>query len=144
MAIMEERAYVIDEEERPGFFSKVSTFFNRTSVVEDIEEDDVPHNAPRLRITEAPQYTVVVRRQVVSFNDAVAAADGLKQGRQQIMNLNAADSATREKIKDFMAGVNYSQEGHWEEVGENIFLLAPRFAQVDCVPATPRMSAKLN
>ncbi|MBL8047233.1 MAG: cell division protein SepF [Chthonomonas sp.] len=142
---MEERAYVIDEEEeRTGFFSKFSSFFNRGSVVEDIEENDVPHTAPRLRITEAPQYTVVVRRQVVSFNDAVAAADGLKQGRQQILNLCAADAPTREKIKDFMAGVNYAQEGHWEEVGENIYLLAPRFAQVDCVPATPRMQAKLN
>lgn len=142
---MEERAYYMeDEAEQPGFFARISNFFNRSGVIEDVEEDSEFPSATRLRIMEAPQYTVVIRRQVVSYNDAVAAADGLKEGQQQILNLNTADQRTREKIKDFMAGVNYAQEGHWEEIGDNIFLLAPRFAQVECAPATPKMAARLN
>jgi len=143
---MEERAYLIDEEaERPGFFSRVSSFFSKDQVIEDFEEgeSDIPV-APRLRIHQAPRYTVTVRRHVTSFQDAVAAADGLKQGNQQILNLTACDSATRDKIKDFMAGVNYAQEGNWEELGDNVFLLAPSHACVECAPSSPRMQAQRN
>ncbi|MCE9557698.1 MAG: cell division protein SepF [Armatimonadetes bacterium] len=141
---MEDRAYVIDEEaERPGFFTKVSTFFSRDRDIEGDEETEFP-TSPKLRVHQAPRYSITVRRQVTSFNDAVAAADGLKNGEQQIMNLSAADAHTREKIKDFMAGVNYAQEGHWEELGDNVYLLAPHFAAVDTVAASPKAQAQRN
>ena len=82
--------------------------------------------------------------QVVAFDDAVASADGLKRGEQQILNLSSADPALRERIKDFLAGVNYAQEGTWEEVGENVFVLAPRTALVESAPASPRMASAHN
>jgi cell division inhibitor SepF len=81
---------------------------------------------------------------VQSFQDAVAAADGLKHGDQQVLNLTGCDTTLREKIKDFMCGVNYSQEGTWEELGENVYLLAPPNAMVDVAPATPRVTAAKN
>jgi len=90
------------------------------------------------------RYQIVVRRQIMSFQDAVAAADGLKRGEQQILNLSQADQALRDKIKDFMCGVNYAEEGTWEELGENIFLLAPPEAHVEVAPPSPRLAAQRN
>src|SRR5204862_6733449 len=71
------------------------------------------------------RYTVTVRPQITSFDDALAAANGLKRGDQQILNLSGTDPQTRQKIVDFMSGVNYAQEGSWEEIGENVYLIVP-------------------
>lgn len=131
----------IELQEKPGFFSRIANVFTRTDGYDE-EESDVP--APPLRLQPAHRYQVTVRRQIVSFQDAVAAADGLKRGEQQILNLCSADAPLREKIKDFMCGVNYSQEGTWEEVGEHVFLLAPAQALVEVAPASPRMAAARN
>lgn len=124
---------------RPGLFSRIAGVFTRASV--DDEGDGLTLPAPRAL---GYRYHITVRRQVVSFSDAVAAADGLKQGEQQILNLNSADGTVREKIKDFLCGVNYANEGTWEELGENIYLLAPAHACVDVAPASPRMEAVRN
>ena len=74
----------------------------------------------------------------------MAAANGLKCGEQQILNLSSTESALRQKIVDFMCGVNYAQEGTWEEIGDNIFLVVPGNAYVEVAPATPRMNAVKN
>lgn len=89
-------------------------------------------------------YHITIRRQVMTFADAVAAADGLKRGEQQILNLCSADATLRERIKDFLAGVNYAQEGTWEEIGEHVYLLAPSHAIVETAPATPRITVTTN
>lgn len=107
----------------------------------DDEEEDVETG---LSTSGRQTYHITVRRQVVTFADAVAAADGLKKSEQQILNLCSADSQLREKIKDFLAGVNYAQEGTWEELGEHIYLLAPSNARVETAPATPRIVASNN
>ncbi len=128
-------------EEQQGFFTRLMSRFQR-------EEADMPEpetlNATTFRVASAHKYQITVRRQISTFQDAVAAADGLKRGDQQILNLTGADLALRDKIKDFMCGVNYAQEGTWEELGENVFLLAPNFAYVEVAPATPRMQAIKN
>ena len=90
------------------------------------------------------RYTVTVRRQITAFDDAMAAANGLKRGEQQILNLSATDPQTRQKIVDFMCGVNFAQEGTWEEIGENVFLIVPAEAYVEVAPPTPRMNAMRN
>jgi cell division inhibitor SepF len=90
------------------------------------------------------RYTVTVRRQITSFDDAMAAAVGLKRGEQQILNLTATDPTLRQKIVDFMCGVNFSQEGTWEEVGEHIYLVAPGHAYIEVAPPTPRVNAIKN
>lgn len=136
---------LMESQEKAGFFSRFTNIFTKDREEEMYEEEDVaPTSAPRLHLRPATRYHITVRRQVTSFQDAVAAADGLKRGEQQILNLTSADAAAREKIKDFMAGVNYAQEGYWEELGDNVYLLAPNHACVECAPATPRMQAARN
>ena len=133
--------------ERVGLFGrlsdKVTTLFHRD---DDFEEEDFEGatNRPSLHVRTAHRYHITVRRQIVSFQDAVAAADGLKRGEQQILNLTTAAPDLREKIKDFMCGVNYTAEGTWEELGEHVFLLAPASAFVETAPASQRSVAARN
>ncbi|HRF60714.1 MAG TPA: cell division protein SepF [Fimbriimonadaceae bacterium] len=129
--------------ERPGFFSRVKDYFSRGPEVDE-EQESAPTGSIGNRHPSVHRYSITVRRQIVSFQDAVAAADGLKRGEAQLLNLTAADPALREKIKDFMCGVNYAEEGTWEEVGEHVYLLAPPLALVEVAPATPRMAAVRN
>lgn len=113
--------------EKPGFFERL---LGRREV-EFEETEKVEQNTPPRR---AAVYTCTVRRHVIAFEDALAAADGLKRGEMQVLNLTSADPTLREKIKDFLSGVNYAQEGTWEEVGEHIYLLAPPGTHVECSP----------
>ncbi len=132
-------------ENKPGFMSKFVGMFTRTEEV--LEEEAVtPERSANggLHLHANYRYTVTVRRQITSFDDAMAAANGLKRGDQQILNLSGTDATTRQKIVDFMCGVNYAQEGTWEEIGENVYLIVPSNAFVEMAPPTPRMNAMRN
>lgn len=134
----------LQEVARPGLFSRIFGRF-RQDEYDEYADAEVATESPKHRtLDKARMYHITVRRQVVTFADAVAAADGLKRGEQQILNLCSADSQLREKIKDFLAGVNYAQEGTWEELGEHVYLLAPANARVETAPPTPRIAAAQN
>lgn len=132
-------------QEKPGLFGRLANIFTRTEEVEEeVEENEGGRPTSALTLKAAYRYTVTVRRQIVSFDDAMAAANGLKRGEQQILNLAGTDPAIRQKIVDFMCGVNFAQEGTWEELGENIYMVVPASAYVEVAPATPRMTAIKN
>jgi cell division inhibitor SepF len=128
--------------EKPRLFGRIATLFSRNRDESDDIYDDMP--ATPLRIHATHRYHITVRRQIVSFQDAVACADGLKRGEQQVLNLTMANQELREKIKDFLCGVNYAAEGTWEELGEQVYLLAPASAFVEVAPASPRAVAGRN
>lgn len=134
------------QEDKPGFFSRIVGIFGRTEEFEDEEVDMTPERAANGATQMRPnyRYTVTVRRQITSFDDALAAANGLKRGEQQILNLSQTDEAARQKIVDFMSGVNYAQEGTWEEIGEGCYLIVPSNAYVEVAPPTPRTVAAKN
>jgi cell division inhibitor SepF len=131
-------------QDKPGLFGRLANIFTRTEEVEGEMEEHEGRPAGSLTLKAAYRYTVTVRRQIVSFDDAMAAANGLKRGEQQILNLAGTDPAIRQKIVDFMCGVNFAQEGTWEELGENIYMVVPASAYVEVAPATPRMTAMKN
>lgn len=136
-------------QDKPGLFSRIAGMFTRTEEVEVIEEEvpvtnDRVGQAASIQLRPNYRYTVTVRRQITSFDDAMAAANGLKRGEQQILNLTATDAVTRQKIVDFMCGVNFSLEGTWEEVGEHVYLIVPSNAYVEMAPPTPRVNALRN
>lgn len=131
-------------QEKPGIFGRIAGIFTRQEDVEEEIDDNDMRPANPLTLKAAYRYTVTVRRQIVSFDDAMAAANGLKRGEQQILNLAGTDPAIRQKIVDFMCGVNFAQEGTWEELGENIYMVVPASAYVEVAPATPRMAAIKN
>jgi cell division inhibitor SepF len=128
-------------EERPGLMGRLSRLFGRTETLEPEAEASAP-GAPALR----PQYryTVTVRRQIVTIDDAYAAAHGLKRGEGQILNLSATEPNMRQRIVDFMCGVSFAEEGTWEEIGDHIYLVVPATAYVEVSPPTPRSASGKN
>ncbi|HZH97346.1 MAG TPA: cell division protein SepF [Fimbriimonadaceae bacterium] len=135
----------LELQEKPGIFSRLAGMFTRES--EDEMEEETTTTDKRSRTYElrsAYKYHVSIRRQIVSFDDALAAAQGFKRGEQQIINLTGTEPTLRQKIVDFMCGVNFAQEGTWEEVGEHIYLVVPASVFVEVAPASPRANAARN
>jgi cell division inhibitor SepF len=62
---------------------------------------------------------------VQSFDNAQQAADGLKEGHQQIVNLEKATPEICTRIIDFLNGVIYALDGYVEKVGEKVYLFTP-------------------
>lgn len=121
---------------KPGFFERIFGMVHRHEV-EDHEDDRDVVPTSHLRVGVDHNHHFTVRRSVVSFQDAIAAADGLKRGETQIINLASATAELREKIKDFMCGVNYTAEGSWEEIGDHVYMLAPSTVYVEVAPCSP-------
>jgi cell division inhibitor SepF len=127
-----------DGSRQKGLFSKVvgsvSKTFGISEEVEDDYEDEENEpevkKSPVLRLHSA-RVTHVAVRQPQSFDDARIAADGLKDGRQQIVNLEKTDQAMSERIIDFLNGVTYALNGFVEKVGERVYLFAPSNVQIE-------------
>lgn len=134
----------LELQEKTGFFSRMIGVFGGRD--EDIDEQTevapLKSSTPTLRLQ--PRYHVSIRRQVMSLEDAQAAADGLLHGEQQIINLSSTEPVLRTKVIDFLSGVRYAQKAIWEEIGENIFIIAPSHAHCEVVPASPRLQAQRN
>ena len=131
----------LELQDKPGLFTRLAGMFTRAED-EEIEETEEKNRSFELRT--AYKYHVTVRRQIVSFDDALAAANGFKRGEQQILNLSGTEPTLRQKIVDFMCGVNFAQEGSWEEIGENIYLVVPANVFVEVASASPRANAIRN
>ena len=78
-----------------------------------------------LRIDQARQTRITVRRAVQTFDDARRAADGLKDGQQQIVNLEQTPADMAERITDFLNGATYALDGSVEKIGEQVYLFTP-------------------
>lgn len=132
-------------DEKSGFFSRFSNIFQRGQSETDVEETIPVRNlAMRHDLGGSVRSTTVVRKQITSIADAEAAGHGLKRGEQQILNLTSTDPQTRHNIVQFMYGVVFSEEAVWEEIGANIYLVAPAGIYVEVAPASPRLSAMRN
>jgi cell division inhibitor SepF len=129
-------------QEKPGVFTRLRSLFVRHA---EEEEHTLPVRAitghgQSYTVRTAYAYNVTVRRGITSFDDAMEAAQGLKNGDQQILNLCCAEPALRQKIVDFICGVNFAQGGTWEEIGENIYVIVPPNAYVEVAPSAARMA----
>ena len=117
----------LELQEKPGPFRRLLDIFSSKDEEEMPAERSDRHYQPRASF----RCVVNVRRQVMEFEEAYAAAAGFKRGEQQIINLAGTDPALRQQIKDFISGVAFAQDGAIEEIGENIYLMAPSDVCVD-------------
>lgn len=124
-------------QDRPGLFSRLGKMFGREDDADIDAAQAEPHKSLGLR---AHRYLVTVRRGISTFDDAMEAAHGLKRGEQQVINLTGTEVTLRQKIVDFLSGVNFAQEGTWEEIGEDIYIVAPASAFVEVAPSATRIS----
>ncbi len=98
-----------------------------------------------LRIDQARQTRITVRRSVQTFDDARRAADGLKDGQQQIVNLEQTPADMAERITDFLNGATYALDGSVEKIGEQVYLFTPSTVVIDIEdkPATTGVRAAI-
>lgn len=87
-------------------------------------------NALRLH-QPARTHLVAVRTNAQVFEDAKLAADGLKAGEQQIVNLEKASPHMAERIIDFLNGICYALDGAVEKVGDKVYLFVPANVSVE-------------
>jgi cell division inhibitor SepF len=128
-----------EEYERPGILSRAKKFFWGEEDLDEFEEEITHHDneaqAPRrqqhLRIHNLRTSRVNVRRNAQVYEDAKAAADGLKSGQQQIVNLERATPQMTERIIDFLNGACYALDGTVERVGDKVVMFVPANVIVD-------------
>ena len=125
-----------EEYERKGFWAKIK---DGLLGAEEPEEEDLtpatPGNPaagqnPRrqthpLRLQMARGGKVAIRLNAQVFEDAKMAADGLKGGEYQIVNLERATPQMAERIIDFLNGVCYALDGTVERIGEKVYMFVP-------------------
>lgn len=111
-----------------GFWSRLKDKFCWGDYEDDefIDEPESPKKQSVLRVQQARMHYVSVWRTLLSLDNARQAADGLKEGHQQIVNLEKASPELRDRIKDFLNGVTYALDGYVERVGESVYLYTPR------------------
>ena len=149
---MNQQAELDDYDERPApsFFTRMRDRLMGHDEYED--EEDGGHEseahvqstpvrpaqspAPRrtgttLRLDQARRTHVTVRRAVRGFDDARRAADGLKDGQQQIVNLEQTPIEMAERIIDFLNGATYALDGSVEKIGEQVYLFTPASVVID-------------
>lgn len=122
-------------EDRPGMWARLCSLVGLNR--EQEEGDTLPANATDARYRRFHAYHICIRKELHSLEDARVAADGLKEGVQQIINLAATPQGVRERIIDFLNGVVYAIEGSVERVSEHVFVYAPPQAIIDA-PNAPR------
>jgi cell division inhibitor SepF len=141
-----------DEQPPQGFFSRLKGWKDHVMGHDEYEDDEeaaaprpaaepsrasggssVPlrRPAPALRLDNARRTHVTVRRALKGFDDARRAADGLKDGQQQIINLEQTPVEMAERIIDFLNGATYALDGSVEKIGEQVYLFTPATVTID-------------
>ena len=93
-----------------------------------------------LRIHPSRMHHVSVWKSIQSLENAQEAADGLKAGHQQIVNLEKASPDICGRVIDFLNGVAYALDGYVEKVGDRVFLFTPANFQIDVENGAERAS----
>ncbi len=124
-----------DDQDRPGILHRIIEKITGVEPIDDpseavvIDQDSRGRSSLRMHSTRVTHATV--RRNVQVIDDARIAADGLKNGEQQIINLEHTTQPMGERIIDFLTGVCYALDGSVEQVGERVFAFFPATVQVD-------------
>lgn len=134
-------------DDRPrGLWNKVK---DRLGFSEDDEEFEDMLSDPggvrrpvTLRIHPSRMHTVSVWKSIQSLDNAQEAADGLKAGNQQIVNLEKASPEICGRVIDFLYGVIYALDGYVEKVGDRVYLFTPANFQIDVENGAERTSER--
>ena len=123
-----------EEIKRRGIWTRIKEGFGISELDEEFEDSEVTSEQARRPVTlrlHSARVSHVSVREAKSFEDARLAADGLKDGRQQIINLERTPQDISERIIDFLNGVTYALNGFVEKVGDRVYLFAPSNIVID-------------
>lgn len=93
--------------------------------VEYVEDAAGRRRPTTVRVHSSRPTYVSVWMTIQSFENAQQAADGLKEGHQQIVNLEKATPEVCARVIDFLSGVIYALDGYIEKVGDKVYLFTP-------------------
>lgn len=65
-----------------------------------------------------------------AFDEMPQVIDALKQRKSVILNMTLIRQEEAQRSVDFVAGGTYAIDGHYERIGDNIFLFTPSCVQV--------------
>lgn len=120
-----------EEEEHRSFWSRLKDRLG----VGDYEDEELidDYGGSRRPITLRPTriHHISVWKTINSVEQARSAADGLKAGHQQIVNLENATSDICGRVIDFLSGVTYALDGYVEKVGDRVYLFTPANCEVE-------------
>jgi len=118
-----------DELEQRSLWARFKEKIGISELEEEYEDvEDAVGEARKRPVTlrlHSTRVSHVSVRTPQSFDDARLAADGLKDGRQQVINLEKTTPEMSERIIDFLNGVTYALNGFVEKVGDRVYLFAP-------------------
>lgn len=129
-----------EEYPRRSFWGKIRDMVIGVEEPDEEEPQVAPATTPTnstnkqaqpLRLQTARGGRVAVRLNAQVFEDAKVAADGLKGGEQQIVNLEKATQQMAERIIDFLNGVCYALDGTVERIGERVYMFVPANVAVE-------------
>ena len=122
-----------ESQETRGLWSRVrERVFGSDEMEEAVTESPYVDSRRRaIRLESSRGIRVSVRRNATVFNDARVAADGLKAGQQQIVNLEKASPQMAERIVDFLSGVTYALDGSVDKVGDKVYMFVPANVDVE-------------
>lgn len=132
-------------QERSSFMGKLKGIFTQSEEEEAIEATSHPvHNSAIVNIAKSHRYTIYVRKDVRGMEDAHAAAAGLRQGLQQILNLETTDATLRQRVWDYMTCACQMVDGDVEKISEYVWMVVPNSVEVIVEPVTPKMTSMRN
>jgi FtsZ-interacting cell division protein YlmF len=88
------------------------------------------------RIASARESTITVMP-VMNFADIQRAADRLKTGEPQIINLEKTPAEVSERLIDFLNGVTYAMDGYVEKISEGAYLFTPSHITIQAEGSEP-------
>ena len=125
----------MEDLEQKGIWTRLKESIGFSQIDEEYEEEREVREPGRRRLLPLKIHSASVNhvavRQTQSIEDARLAADGLKDGRQQIINLEQTGQEMSERIIDFLNGVTYALNGFVEKVGDRVYLFAPSNVVID-------------
>ena len=82
------------------------------------------------RVASMRESSSITVMPVTSFADVQKAADRLKSGEPQIINLEKTPPDVAERLIDFLNGVTYALDGFVEKISEGAYLFTPSFISI--------------
>lgn len=132
-----------EDRQEAGVWSWLKRRFGTGSADSHEDEAEEPmamqRKRPNIRVDAIRGVQVTVRKNATVLNDARPVADGLKNGQQQIVNLERAAQDHAARILDFLSGVTYALDGAVEKVGDRVYLFAPANVHVHTEDESERL-----
>lgn len=115
------------EDQPMGWWAKIKSSFHRDHYddYEEEYEEPVASRGETVRLHSARCNRVSVWLNVTSLDHAQNAADGLKNGHQQIINLEQASLEVSARVIDFLSGVIYALNGNVQKIGDKVYMFTP-------------------